>query len=136
MTQVSIYVYLLLLGYNLSWAGRHRMAIKAGGKGEIAFEAVHLAFLVAAAAIIFALPSMTSYQGLPALAYAAFGALMVALVIYGLKPLRLEHLDRKGREEAERSRLFSAKRPQSAAWVVGHGLAVIYIASIAQYMFR
>ncbi|MGO4807406.1 hypothetical protein AB4089_20060 [Arthrobacter sp. 2MCAF15] len=89
------------------------MAIKPRGKGEIGFEAVHLAFLVAAAAIIFSLPSMTSYEGLPALAYAAFAALTVSLVIYGLKPLRLEHQDRQGREVAERSRLASAKWPQS-----------------------
>lgn len=135
MTRVLIYVYLLLLGYSLSWAGRHRMAIKPRGKGEIGFEAVHLAFLVAAAAIIFSLPSMTSYEGLPALAYAAFAALTVSLVIYGLKPLRLEHQDRQGREVAERSRLASAKWPQSVAWGAGHGLAITYIASIAQFMF-
>lgn len=135
MTQVLTYVYLLLMGYNLSWAGRHRMAIKPGAKGEVGFEAVHLAFLVAAAAIIFALPPMTSFQGLPALAYAAFAALMVSLVAYGLKPLRLEHQDRQRREETERPKA-SAKWPQSAAWGLGHGLATAYIASIAQYMFR
>lgn len=135
MTRILIYVYLFLLGYGLSWAGRHRMAIKPGGKGEIGFEAVHLAVLVTAAAITFALPPMTSYQGLPALAYAAFTALTVSLVIYGLKPLRLEHQDRQSREVAERSRLSSAKWPQSVAWGAGHGLAIIYIASIAQYMF-
>jgi hypothetical protein len=136
MIQVLIYVYILLLGYNLSWAGRHRMAIKPGGKGEVGFEAVHLAFLVLAAAIAFALPPMTAFQGLPALAYAAFAALLVSIVIYGLKPLRFEHLSQQAKEELVESKVANKKWPQSVSWGVGHGLAILYIASIAQYMFR
>jgi hypothetical protein len=133
MIRVLIYVYLLLLGYSISWAGRHRMAIKPGGKGEVGFEAVHLAFLVGAAAIAFALPPMTSFRGVPAVAYAAFAALLVSLVMYGLKPLRLEH--RQNKEEATISKRALTKGPESVAWSVGHGLAILYIASIAQYMF-
>ncbi|XAS74018.1 hypothetical protein VUN82_09375 [Micrococcaceae bacterium Sec5.1] len=135
MIRVLMYVYLLLFGYGLSWGGRHRMAIKPGAKGEIGFEAVHLAFLVAAAAIVFALPPMTSFRGLPALAYAAFAALLVSLVTYGLKPLRREHPSRKSMDESPTSKVVSKKWPQSVAWGVGHGLALLYLASIAQYMF-
>ena len=135
MIRVEIYVYLLLMGYNLSWAGRHRMAIKPGGKGETGFQAIHLGALVAAAAIMFTLPPLTSFQGVPVLAYAAFAALLVSLVIYGLKPMRLERLDRQVKETALISKQASKHWPQSVAWGVGHGLAILYIASIAKYMF-
>lgn len=134
MVVALIYVYLLLMGYNISWAGRHRMTIKPGGKGEISFEAVHLGALVASAAIIFALPPLTTFQGVPVLAYAAFAALLVSLVIYGLKPLRLEQFDRSSKKESSKSIRSSTKWPQSIAWGLGHGLAVLYIASIAKYM--
>lgn len=134
MIRILLYVYLLLFGYSLSWAGRHRMAIKPGAKGEIGFEAVHLAFLVVAAAITFALPPMTSFRGVPALAYAAFVALLISLVTYGLKPLRLDQ-SRDRADEAPPSKSVPRKWPQSVAWGVGHGFALLYIASIAHYMF-
>jgi hypothetical protein len=111
------------------------MAIKPGAKGEIGFEAVHLAFLVVAAAITFALPPMTSFRGIPGLAYAAFVALLISLVTYGLKPLRLDQSSRDFADEASPSKLAPRKWPQSVAWGVGHGLALLYIASIAHYMF-
>lgn len=135
MIRILMYAYLLLLGYSLSWAGRHRIAIKPGAKGEIGFEAVHLAFLVVAAAIAFALPPMTSFRGLPVLAYAAFAALLTSLVTYGLKPFQLEHSTRDGADAVQTSKMASRKWPQSVAWGAGHGIALLYIASIAQYMF-
>lgn len=90
-----IYVYLILVGYSLSWAGRHRMAIKPGGRGEVGFEALHLGSLVVAAAIVFALPPITGFYGILVLAYAAFAALLTALVTYGLLPFRLQRLRRQ-----------------------------------------
>jgi hypothetical protein len=135
MIRVLIFVYLLLAGYSVSWAGRHRMAIKPGGKGEIGFEAVHLGALVAAAAIMFTLPPVTSFQGRPVLAYASFAALLVSLVLNGLRPLRSERLQRQIDQQGAISKGAPGMRSQTIAWAIGHGLAVLYIASISQYMF-
>jgi hypothetical protein len=85
MIKMMTVLFFIWAGYTVGWSGRFRIEIKHGSRTERILERIHLVGIAVVAAIAFVLPSLTGFQGFPALGYFGGALLTTSLILFRYK---------------------------------------------------